>query len=68
MIPLIITFWIIQHILKAEYSLDGAKYDLAERVDERLENVTGIQGAEDPTPQIQTVNKLPVIHRLIGLL
>lgn len=65
---MIIIFWIIQHILKAEYSLDGAKYDLAKRVDERLENVTGIQRAEDPTPQIQTVNKLPVIHRLMGLL
>lgn len=50
------------------YSLDGAYYDLAERIDERLEHVTGIQGAEDATPQVQTVDILPVIHRLVCFL
>lgn len=49
-------------------SLDGANYDLAERIDERLENFAGVQAAEYPTPEEKTVDKLPVIHRLIGFL
>lgn len=43
-------------------SLDGANYDLAEWIDERLENFTGVQAAEYPTPEEKTVDKLPVIH------
>lgn len=50
------------------HSLDGAHYDLAQRVDERLEDVAGVDGAEHTTPQVQTVDKLPVIHRLVCLL
>lgn len=42
--------------------LDGADDDLAERVDEWLQNITGVQAAEDPTPQEKTVDKLPVVH------
>ena len=49
-------------------SLDGAHYDLAQRVDERLEDVAGVDGAEHTTPQVQTVDELPVIHRLVRLL
>lgn len=48
--------------------LDGAEDDLAEGIDERLEDVTGMQRAEHSTPQEQTVDKLPVIHRLIRFL
>lgn len=48
--------------------LDGAMDDLAERIDERLKDITGMQRAEDSTPQEQTVDKLPVIHRLICFL
>ena len=50
------------------YSLDGANYDLAEWIDERLEYITGMQGAEDATPQVQTVDILPVVHRLVCFL
>lgn len=48
--------------------LDCAMDDLAEGIDERLEDITGMQRAEDSTPEEQTVDKLPVIHRLIGFL
>lgn len=48
--------------------LDGANNDLAERVNERLENITGVQAAEDPTPEEETVDKLPVVHRLVRFL
>ncbi len=50
------------------YLLNGAKYDLAEWIDERLQYITGVQGAEDPTPEVQTVDILPVIHRLVCFL
>lgn len=41
---------------------------MAQWVDERLENIAGMEGAEDPTPEEQTVDILPVIHRLICVL
>lgn len=49
-------------------SLDCADYDLAEWIDERLKDVAGMKGAEDSAPQVQTMNILPVIHRLIRFL
>lgn len=51
-----------------KYSLNGANYDLAEWIDERLENITGVQRAEEPAPEVQTVDILPVINWLICFL
>lgn len=48
--------------------LDGAMDDLAEGIDKWLQDVTGMECAEDSTPEEQTVDKLPVIHRLIRFL
>lgn len=42
--------------------------DLAEGVDKRPKDIAGMQRAEDSTPQEQTVDKLPVIHRLVCVL
>lgn len=49
-------------------SLDGAEDDLAQRIDEWFQHLTGVDGAQDSTPQVQTVHILPVIHWLIRLL
>lgn len=48
--------------------LDAAADDLTEWVDQWLQNLTGVNGAQHTTPQIQTVHILPVIHRLKSLL
>lgn len=53
---------------KQSIILDAADDDLTQWVDQRLQNFTGVNGAQHPTPQIQTVHILPVIHGLICLL
>ena len=49
-------------------SLDGPDDDLAQRVDEGLQHVAGVQGAQHPAPEEQAVDELPVVHRLVGVL
>lgn len=48
--------------------LDAAGDNLTQWVDQWLQNLTGVYGAQHTTPQIQTVHILPVIHRLKSLL
>ena len=49
-------------------SLDGPDDDLTQRVDEGLQHVAGVQGAQHPAPEEQAVDELPVVHRLVGVL
>lgn len=53
---------------KKSYLLYTANDDLCQRIDQRLHDLTGIDCAENPTPEIQAVDILPVINRLEILL
>lgn len=50
------------------YQLYTANDDLRQRIDQRLHDLTGVDCAENPTPEIQAVDILPVINRLEVLL
>ena len=50
------------------FLLDAAEDDLAQRIDEGLQDLAGLEGAQHATPQVQTVHVLPVIHRLVRFL
>lgn len=47
--------------MKEFYSLDAANNDLCQGVDEGLQDLTGVDGAENSTPEVQAVDVLPVI-------
>lgn len=47
---------------KKSYLLYTANDDLCQRIDQGLHDLTGIDGAENTTPEIQAVDILPVIH------
>ena len=48
--------------------LDNSDGGLHQGVDEGTKGFVGVQRPQDPTPQIQAVNVLPVVHRLVGIL
>lgn len=53
---------------KRNYLLDTANDDLCQRIDQGLHDLAGVDCAENPTPEIEAVDVLPVIDRLEVLL
>lgn len=50
------------------YLLDAANDYLGQWVDQRLHDITGVDRAEEPTPEIQTMDVLPVVNGLVVFL
>lgn len=50
------------------YLLYTANDDLGQRIDQGLHHLAGVDRAENPTPEIEAVDVLPVVDRLEVLL
>lgn len=50
------------------YLLNAANDDLGQRVNQWLHDLAGVDGAEEPTPEVHAVDVLPIVNRLVVLL